>query len=67
MVSLNIHCTDCLDKKKTLMLKNEIILKPHPELKKFNQKFNQIIFNLSILQKYENFMISKVNQGIGSR
>lgn len=45
------------------MLKNEITLKPHPELK----KFNQIIFNLSILQKYENFMISKVNQGIGSR
>ena len=44
------------------MLKNEIILKPHSELK----KFNQIIFNLSILQKYENFMIPKVNQHIGS-
>ena len=62
MVSLNIHCADYLDKKKTLMLKNEIILKPHSELK----KFNQIIFNLSILQKYENFMIPKVNQSIAS-
>ena len=62
MVSLNIHCADYLDKKKTLMLKNEIILKLH-SLK----KFNQIIFNLSILQKYKNFMIPKVNHGIGSR
>ena len=45
------------------MLKNEIIFKLHSALK----KFNQIIFNLSILQKYKNFMIPKVNHSIGSR